>query len=152
MIYSTILKLHPRSPSSRTTELLHLIKLCVVLCNICMQYLFNNCASCVQYLSISLLFVQHFQGGATQICVFLCISEFAHAPRCVFEVLPMMASRQGCFVVFSVFWLDPGRKTLFSELCNICAIFHKYLLDNENISAMIVQYLECVVKVFVSSN
>ena len=121
-----------------------------------MQHLFNNCASFVQYLSISfnsfLVFVEHFQGGATQICVFLCIFEFAHAPRCVFEVLPMMASRQGCLVVFSVFWLDPGRKTLFSELCNICAILQKYLLDNENICAMIVQYLEYVFKVFVSSN
>ena len=90
MIYSTILKLHPRSPSSRFTYSPAAPQLCVVLCNICMQHLFNNCASFVQYLSISfnsfLVFVEHFQGGATQICVFLCIFEFAHAPRCVFEV------------------------------------------------------------------
>ena len=101
-----------------------------VLCNICMRHLFNNCASFVQYLSTSVnsfvVFVEHFQGGATRICVFLCISEFAPAPRCVFEVLPMMASRQGCLL-----GLLAGRwKTLFSELCNICAILQKYLSDN----------------------
>ena len=88
---------------------------------------------CVQYLSISVnsfvVFVQHFQGGATRICVFLCISEFAPAPRCVFEVFANDGLQARLFG--GLLGLLAGRrKTLFSELCNICAILQKYLSDN----------------------
>ena len=88
---------------------------------------------CVQYLSISVnsfvVFVEHFQGGATQICVFLCIFEFAPAPRCVFEVFANDGLQARLFR--GLLGLLAGRwKTLFSELCNICAILQKYLSDN----------------------
>ena len=108
-------------------------QLCVVLCNICMQHLFNNCASFVQYLSTSVnsfvVFVEHFQRGATQICVFLCIFEFAPAPRCVFEVFANDGLQARLFG--GLLSLLAGRwKPLFSELRNICAILQKYLSDN----------------------
>ena len=112
---------------------------------------------CVQYLSISVnsfvVFVEHFLGGATQICVFLCIFEFAHVPLCVFEVFANDGLQARLFG--GLLGLLAGRrKTLFSEHCNICAIFKKYLLDIvlKIFYAMIVQYLEYVFKVFVSSN
>ena len=88
---------------------------------------------CVQYLSISVnsfvVFVEHFQGGATRICVFLCIFEFAHVPRRVFEVFANDGLQARLFR--GLLGLLAGRwKTLFSELCNICAILQKYLSDN----------------------
>ena len=98
-----------------------------------MQHLLNNCASFVQCLPLSVnsfvVFVEHFQGGKTQICVFLCISEFAHVPRCVFEVFANDGLQARLFG--GLLGLLAGRwKTLFSELCNICAILQKYLSDN----------------------
>ena len=82
----------------------------------------------MQYLPISVnsfvVFVEHVQG------VFLCIFEFAPAPRCVFEVFANVGLQARLFG--GLFGLLAGRrKTLFSELCNICAIFHRYLSDND---------------------
>ena len=89
---------------------------------------------CVQYLSISVnsfvVFVEHFQGGATRICVFRCISEFAHVPRCVFEVFANDGLQARLFGGLLGLLAGRRRKTLFSELCNISAIFQKYLSDN----------------------